>query len=191
MDNKSVIFISCGIFREELEYLIREKGLGWDILFLDAALHVNFDRLKDKLVEALEKCRKEGKEIKVIYGHCHPEIQEILGQYGAQRIAAGNCLEAMVGAEEVARLNSEAITFFLSAGWVNNWEKMFTLGKEDFDFDFKTMFLHYKRIVVFDTGVIPIDEEKVKRFSEFTGLPVERRMITLDRLLGLIKAVER
>jgi len=189
MTEKSVIFISCGIFREELEYLVREKGLDWDILFLDAALHINFDKLKDRLTEALEKCREEGREIKVIYGHCHPDIQEILERYGAKRIAAGNCLEAMVGAEEVARLNAEAITFFLSAGWVNNWEKMFTLGKEDFDFDFKTMFLHYRRIVVFDTGVIPIDEEKVKKFGDFTGLPVERKMITLDRLLGLIRAI--
>jgi len=191
MAEESVIFISCGIFKEELEYLVREKGLDWEILFLDAALHVNFDKLKDKLVEALEKCRKTGKEIKVIYGHCHPDIQEILERYGAKRIAAGNCLEAMVGADEVRRLNSEAVAFFLSAGWVNNWEKMFTLGKEDFDFDFKTMFLNYKRIIVFDTGVIPIDEEKVKRFSDFTGLPVERRMITLDRLLALIKSIEK
>ena len=187
MTGKAVVFISCGIFREELGYLVREKGLDWNVVFLDAALHVNFDKLKAKLIEALEENRKTGAEIKVIYGHCHPDIQEILERYGAKRIAAGNCLEAMVGQEEVMRLNAEATSFFLSAGWVNAWEDMFTLGKEDFDFDFKTMFANYRRIIVFDTGVIPIDEEKVRKFSEFTGLPVERRMITLDRLLELIK----
>jgi hypothetical protein len=190
MADKSVIFISCGIFREEIEYLIRERGLDWNVLFLDAALHVNFDRLKEKLVAALEECRQKGAAIKVIYGHCHPEMREILGHYGAKKIAAGNCLEAMVGAEEIRRLNSEAVTFFLSAGWVNNWEHMFTLGKEDFDFDFKSMFANYKRIFLFDTGVIPIDEEKVRKFSEFTSLPVERRMISLDHLLGLVKAID-
>ncbi len=94
-----------------------------------------------------------------------------------------------MGAEEVMRLNSEATSFFLSAGWVNAWEDMFTLGKEDFDFDFKSMFANYKRIIVFDTGVIPIDGEKVRKFSEFTGLPVERRTITLDRLLNLVREI--
>lgn len=189
MTGKSLIFISCGIFREELEYLKREKGLDWHIMFLDAALHVNFDKLKEKLVSALEESRRKGIAIKVIYGHCHPEIEDILERYRARRIAAGNCLEAMVGQEEVIRLNAEATSFFLSAGWVNAWEDMFTLGKEDFGFDFKTMFTNYKRIIVFDTGVIPINEQKVRKFSEFTGLPVERRMITLEHLLGLIERI--
>jgi hypothetical protein len=189
MTGKTAVFISCGIFREELECLVREKGLDWDIVFLDAALHVNFDKLKARLVGALEENCAAGREIRVIYGHCHPDIGDILERYGAKRIAAGNCLEAMVGPEEVARLNSEAKSFFLSAGWVNAWEDMFIMGKEDFGFDFKSMFANYKRVIVFDTGVIPMDEEKVRKFSEFSGLPVERRMITLDRLLELVKNI--
>ncbi len=189
MHTKHVVFISCGIFKEELEYLVKERGLDWEITFLDAALHVNFDKLKEQLLRALEDCKRGGVEARVVYGNCHPEIRKILETYGARKIAAGNCLQAMAGEEEVKRLNSEAKTFFLSAGWVNNWEKIFALGKEDFGFDFRKMFADYKRVVLFDTGVIPIDEEKVRRFVEFTGLPVERRMITLDRLFGLISAI--
>ena len=189
MGEKAIIFISCGIFQEELNYLLRAKGLNWKIIYLDAALHVNFDRLKAALVEVLAENHKAGFEIKVIYGHCHPEIQEILQQYQAQKIDAGNCLEAMVGPEEITRLNREGKAFFLSAGWVNNWEKMFDLGKKDFDFDFKSMFGGYRRIIVFDTGIIPIDEEKVDRFSTFANLPVQRRHITLDYLLDLINRI--
>jgi hypothetical protein len=51
------------------------------------------------------------------------------------------------------------------------------------------LFKCYKRIIVFDTGVIPIDGEKVKKFSEFTRLPVDRKEISLDRLLSLIKGI--
>jgi len=187
MQGKPVIFISCGIFKEEIECLIRDNKFPDRVVFLDAALHVNFDKLKASLVAALEKARPEGAAIKVLYGHCHPDIMGILEQYGAKKLRAGNCLEAFVGQEEVARLNNEAISFFLSAGWVNNWEKMFDAGKKDFDFDFRSMFEHYKRILVFDTGVIPIDEAKVRQFSEFTGLPVERMPITLDHFLALIQ----
>jgi hypothetical protein len=61
------------------------------------------------------------------------------------------------------------------------------MGKEDFNFDFKSMFVNYKRIILFDTGVVPVDEEKVRKFSEFTGLPVERRMIGLDHLQRLVE----
>jgi hypothetical protein len=188
MAKQAVIFISCGIFKKELEYLLREKGLDWKILYLEAALHVNFDRLKTALVEALEENHKEGAELKVLYGHCHPQIMEILERYDAKKIDAGNCLEAMVGAEEVMRLNQEGTAFFLSAGWVNNWEKMFALGRKDFNFDFKTMFDGYERIIVFDTGIIPIDAEKVERFSKFTKLPVERKPITLDYFFNLIES---
>ena len=189
MSGDPVLFISCGIFREEIEYLIREKKFPHRVIFLDAALHVNFDRLKASLVDALDKHRAEGAAIKVLYGHCHPEIMDILERYGAKKLKAGNCLEAFVGHEEVVRLNKEATSFFLSAGWINNWEKIFAAGKRDFDFDFRSMFKQYKRILVFDTGAIPLDEEKVQRFSEFTGLPVERMCITLDHFLGLLKSL--
>jgi uncharacterized protein DUF1638 len=187
MPRKPVIYISCGIFKEEIEYLVREKQFPHRVIFLDAALHVNFDRLKESLVDALERHRAEGAAIKVLYGHCHPEIKELLERYGATKLPAGNCLEAFVGHEEVARLNREATSFFLSAGWVNNWEKIFDAGKRDFGFDFKSLFKGYKRILVLDTGVIPVNAEKVQRFSAFTGLPVERRSITLDHFLGLLE----
>jgi hypothetical protein len=116
-------------------------------------------------------------------------MTDILDAYGAEKIRAGNCLEAIIGAEEIRRLDAEAKTFFLTAGWVNNWENMFAMGRADFDFDFTTMFRQYKRIIVFDTGVIPLQEDKIRAFSEYTGLPVERRRIGLEHLLSLIGSV--
>jgi len=189
MSEEQVIFISCGIFKEEIEYLISVNKFNHRIIFLNAALHVNFDKLKSTLIETLEKYQEEGVVLKVLYGHCHPDIMVILERYGAKKLSAGNCLEAFVGHEEVMRLNNEAVSFFLSVGWINNWEKIFDAGKKDFNFDIKSMFEHYKRIVVFDTGVIPIDLIKVQRFSVFTGLPVERFPITLDHFLDLIKSL--
>jgi hypothetical protein len=144
MTEKATIFISCGIFHDELKHLAQEGLFGENIMFLDAALHVNFDKLKTQLEHALEQAKETGAELRVIYGHCHPD---------------------------------------------NNWEKMFEMGREDFDFDFKSMFEHYKRIMVFDTGIIPLDEDKIRKFSAFTGLPVERKTITLDYFLGLIKSI--
>jgi hypothetical protein len=186
---RGALFISCGIFKEELRHLAAQGRFAGDVVFLDAALHVNFDKLRARLEQALREARESGAEPSVVYGHCHPDITEILERFGAKRLAAGNCLEAFVGAEEIERLNAEATSFFLSAGWVNNWEKMFEMGRVDFDFDFKSMFESYRRIVVFDTGIIPLDEEKIQKFSAFTGLPVERKTMTLDYFLGLVTSI--
>ncbi len=186
-----MVLISCGIFREELKYLAAEKKADLKVYFLDAALHVNFDKLRSRLIEALDECRKRGEEPALLYGNCHPEMDEIAASYGAGRIDAGNCLEALAGREEIRRLDAEAKTFFLTAGWVNNWEKMFKLGAEDFGFDFKAMFSDYKRIVVFDSGVIPINEEKVRRLSAFTSLRVEKVPLSLDRLSKLIEGLQK
>lgn len=188
MTGISTAIIGCGIFREEVEFLMREKGFSEDVVFLDAALHVNFDKLKARLTEALEKYGGTGRNVKILYGHCHPEMNGILGRYGAKRIDAGNCLEAIAGAEEIARLDEEAKTFFLTSGWVNNWESMFRLGEEDFNFDFRRMFSSFKRIIVFDICGIPVDEEKVRKLSDYTQLPVERRSITLDHFLQILNA---
>ncbi len=38
MTGKSLLFISCGIFEEELRRLLRERGLDWNIVFLDRLL---------------------------------------------------------------------------------------------------------------------------------------------------------
>jgi hypothetical protein len=189
MAGLSGVIISCGIFRQEIESLARERGFSKDVVFLDASLHVNFDKLKARLTGALEKYGKGSRKVKVLYGHCHPEMTEIIARYGAKRIEAGNCLEAIAGAEEIARIDREAKTFFLTSGWVNNWEAMFRLGEEDFNFDFRKMFSSYKRIIVFDIRGIPVDEEKVRKLSDYAKLPVERRSMTLDHFRKVISAL--
>jgi hypothetical protein len=66
---------------------------------------------------------------------------------------------------------------------------MFAQVKEDFRFDPRTLFEGYERIIVFDTGIIPIDPKKVEKFSEFSNLPVERKPITLNYLAQLIESI--
>jgi hypothetical protein len=189
MTQKTVI-ISCGIFQEELQYLVKAKGLNWKIIYLDAALHVNFDRLRQALTRALAENQKAGVKIKVIYGRCHPQMQELLRQYNAHKISAGNCLEALVGPEKIRRLNEAGKAFFLTAGWISNWEAIFDLGTKDYGFDFQTMFDGYRQVIVFETGILPVDEEKVKQFSRYANLPVRRERITLDYFFNLINNTE-
>lgn len=54
MSEKATILISCGIFEEELKYLVRTQGLQGKVVLLDAVLHVNFDRLETHLIKSID-----------------------------------------------------------------------------------------------------------------------------------------
>jgi hypothetical protein len=63
---------------------------------------------------------------------------------------------------------------------------MFAIGQEDLQIDFSSLFGQYKRVMVFETEAIPVDEKKIEQFSRLTGLPVERRRIDLGSFLDLL-----
>jgi hypothetical protein len=49
--------IACGIFEKEIEALRSDLGFPFEVHYLGAGLHVDFDDLKGALVAELEKCR--------------------------------------------------------------------------------------------------------------------------------------
>lgn len=187
MADRPFTFISCGMLKTELEYLLREHGQDMPVRYLDPALHVNFDKLKAELTRALEETHHAGSQTKVIYGYCHPEMAEILEPYCATRIAAANCLEALLGASEMARLEAGGKIIYLTAGWLREWKRMVAAGAEDLDLDFRNMFGEYRAVLVLDTGISPIDEAEVEEFSAYANLPVERLSISLDHLWDRIR----
>jgi hypothetical protein len=174
--------ISCGMLEDELEYLLRKHGNDTAPLYLDPALHVNFDKLKAALTRALEEAHQAGRQTKVIYGYCHPEMAEILEPYCATRIGAANCLEALLGAAEMARIEAGGKVIYLTAGWLREWKRMVAAGAEDLGLDSRNMFGDYRAVLVLDTGVSPIDEVEVEEFSAYANLPVERVDVSLDNL---------
>ncbi len=182
MPDSPDVIISCGMLEAELEYLLRKHGKDVTPRYLDPALHVNFDKLKAELTGALEEACQEGSRTKVIYGYCHPEMAEILEPYCATRIGAANCLEALLGAPEMARLEAGGKVIYLTAGWLREWKRMVAAGAEDLGLDFRNMFGDYRAVLVLDTGISPINEAAVEEFSAYANLPVERMDVSLDNL---------
>jgi hypothetical protein len=54
---------------------------------------------------------------------------ERVESYGAKKIDAANCLEAIVGRGEIRKIDAEAKTFFLTAGSVNKGKTYSPSGK--------------------------------------------------------------
>lgn len=106
--------VACGIFGNEIRWLIEKNGWPVDAVFLDSSLHVDFARLEKGLTSALS--RFAGENVAVFYGACHPRIDRILAEAGPFRTPVENCVEALLG-REVYLHELENGAFFLFEDW--------------------------------------------------------------------------
>lgn len=170
--------LCCGILKQEIEHLTRDKNI--EVKYLDAALHVDFGKLADSLTGALDNMAGDGTAL-VIGTKCLPDMENIADQNGARLMKAGNCIEMLLG-DDMARIDAEAKTFYLTGGWLANWRKIFVEGLKWDKVDARQNFGYHDRILLLDTGFFPIDDEELLEFFEYTGVPVEVMSIDLENL---------
>lgn len=175
--------VCCGILRQEMEQLVQDKEIA--VKYLDAALHVDFDRLKDGLTGALADMA--GEDITLIIGSgCHPDMESIAADHGARLALSKNCIEMLLG-EQMKNLDSEAKTFYITGGWLENWRSIFIGGLKWDRVDARQNFGSYDRVLMLDTGLSQIDDEKILEFYDFTGVPVEIMPVGLDNLRIIVE----
>jgi hypothetical protein len=119
------LLTGCGILRKEVEYLIAKNG--WDIeaRFLDSALHNYLDRLHAQLDGALGAHARPGRRSIVLYGCCHPGIDELVERHGSVRTEGQNCIAMLLGHDRFMR-ELEKGAYFLLEDWALTWEPMIT-----------------------------------------------------------------
>jgi len=57
------VFVGCSMLENEIKQVMQEMGLQNNIVFIDAALHVNLDRLEEAVRGKLDETRNMGKPI--------------------------------------------------------------------------------------------------------------------------------
>ncbi len=185
--------IACGIFEKEIEALRRELGFPFEAHYLGAGLHVDFDDLKGALVAELEKCRKNGNEgMIVVYGQCHPNIEEILRPYHASLVACQNCVDAFITRKGMETKARDGLFFYLSPGWLDAWKDIFR--RLNWDQEAARMQMgSFRGFVYLDTLKDAQErEEELLEFFDFTNLPFEIMPVDLGYFKSLIvKAKER
>lgn len=185
----SKCLICCGILQKELEQIFDENFVdnkNISRVYLEPALHVDLDKLYTQLKSTLADSSKTSEKLVLVYGlHCHPELEVLARNFRASIIPARNCIEMVLG-EEVIKLNQEAKTFYLTPGWLENWENIFINGLGWDSIAARQNFGFYDRILLLDTGVTPLAEEKILEFFDYTQIPVEIRGIGLQNLRKLI-----
>ncbi|OPY53946.1 MAG: hypothetical protein A4E49_01232 [Methanosaeta sp. PtaU1.Bin112] len=185
--------IACGIFEKEIEALRSELGFPFTARYLGAGLHVDYDDLKGALAGQLEECHRNGNEgMIVVYGQCHPQIEEILRPYHASLIECQNCVDAFITRKGVETKAREGLFFFLSPGWLDAWKEVFrrlNWGREEARMHMGS----FRGSVYLDTLKDSQErEEELLEFFDFTLLPFEIMPVDLGYFKSLIvKAKER
>ncbi|NVN91463.1 MAG: DUF1638 domain-containing protein [Desulfuromonadales bacterium] len=182
MNDKKITCLACGVFRMELDALMRQGRLDCDLIALDSMLHMKPANLEQKMVRVIA-ARQDDKFL-ILYGDCHPRMHEMQEGENATKVSGINCCEILLGRDIYRKLQKEQAFIFLPE-WTLRWHDVFTreLGFEKPDVAQAFMRDHCKRLVYVDTGVIPVPDATLGEISGFFNMPVEVLRTSLDFLL--------
>ncbi len=176
--------VACGIFQPELEQVLRQirderpNDCLIDVTYVPPALHVDYNKLKDGITDALDHV-SEPKKILLFGSMCHPEIGEFTEKYHVVRLSPGNCVELILGKERQKEIEKSAKVFYLTPGWLQNWEDIFRRGQGWDEIDARQNMGFYDKILLLDTGVSEFSDEDLLEFFEYTQVPIEIERIDL------------
>ncbi|SRR5208337_1926273 len=179
----SKLIIACKIFYDELQSVL-PSNVDVEVVWVEAALHVNLDRLENELKSALAAASTNGAQIQLFLGiGCHPDIVKLSGEYGALLSPVKNCIEAFLGAK-TKELEKDG-TMILTPGWVRAWPGMMAgLGWNEVDV--RINYGRYNRILVLDPGINPLSDEEILEFFDLTQVPIEIEPLELDHFQRLL-----
>jgi hypothetical protein len=182
----SKLLIACKIFYDELQFVLPANA-DIKVVWIEAALHVNLNRLEGELKAALADGATNSSAIQILLGvGCHPDIVELSRKYGALISPVKNCLEAFLGAE-TKELEKDG-TMIMTPGWIRAWPSMMAeLGWNEVDV--RINFGRYNRILVLEPGINPLSDEEILEFFDLTQIPIEIEPLELYHFKSLLIAM--
>jgi hypothetical protein len=179
--------IACGIFEKELELLRPDLGFSFRAHYLAPGLHVDFDDLRTAIAAKLEECSSGGFEGTIVmYGQCHPKMDEILAPHHAALLDCQNCVDAFITRQGMEKKAGEGLYFYLSPGWLDAWKEIFrrmNWGVEEA----RLAMGSFKGSVYIDTLKDAQEREKdLLEFFDFTNLPYQVMPVDLCHFKSLI-----
>lgn len=180
--------IACEIFKHELAQVLVPRN-EIDIYWLDAALHADAKRMKIELEGAIAKVMGTAHGgIHLLFGNgCHPDLCNIAEGCGARVPGVNNCIQAIIGPDETKRLEANR-TMVVTPAWITAWPSIMAgLGWDEVDV--RINMGRYDRIVLLDSGVVPITDEIILSFYDLVQVPIELEQVNLEYFRNLVSKV--
>jgi hypothetical protein len=182
------ILIACKIFCDELQSVLPARH-DLKVVWIDAALHANLDRLEEELKTTLAQATAGGAEVKILLGGgCHPDIVALAGECGAQLSPVRNCIEAFLGMRHT-ELEKNG-TMIMTPGWIRAWPDIMTsLGWDEVDV--RQNLGRYNRILLLEPGINPLTDEEVLAFFDLIQVPIDIELLDLSNFQNLLSSMLR
>lgn len=192
-ENKQILsMVGCGILRKDTDFLIKKNHWKVQAHYLDSALHNYFNRLSTELNKALEEREKLGEKTFVLYGSCHPLMENMLDDHHTCRTQGQNCIVMLLGYEHFMQ-ELENGAYFLLEDWAQTWEPMITAC-----FGMNLMVIReifhtsHKYILALRTPSSGDFSEAAEAAARFVDLPLRWIDVGLEHLESVLQeAIER
>lgn len=180
------LLIACKIFEHELNHVISSNS-NVEIHWIDAALHADAHRMKAALTKAMAETKHKSmhNDICFLFGNgCHPDMDDITQGCCAYMPPVKNCIQAFIGPEKTKTLE-ENRTMVISPGWIAAWPGIMEgLGWDEVDV--RINLGRYDRILLLDSGLVPINDEELLAFYDLVQVPIEIEPVELTYFRKLI-----
>lgn len=179
-EKKRAVLIGCGIFKNEIKHLVRKNHWPVETRFLDSSLHVDFDRLSAALTGSLT--RYKGVKTLVVYGTCHPRMENMIADTGSRRTPGQNCVEIILGKDHFTKELSKG-AFFLFEDWAKRWEYVSAISFSKRPDIMREIFQDaHQYLLSIRTPCSGDFREQAKRVSDKVGLPLRWIDVGLENL---------
>jgi hypothetical protein len=161
---KKIGIVACSILQREIEKIIDGMPEVTEIIYLDGAIHVNPQKMKEAIKEQIDSLKDKVDIVFLGYGFCQSlkgiedevDLPVILPQ-------VDDCISLLLTPERRAEeIKKETGTWFMTPGWAEvgvemiikelKLERIIKRGKNPIDMA-RRLFTHYKRGLYIDTGV--------------------------------------
>jgi len=174
----SLRIIACGIFQDALSFLEIDKVRpDVHVTFLSPYLHNQPCELEKELLSHIDQARRKKEKIICIYGHCLPNMDDLLEGQNVRRIEGQHCYQMLLGAEAFQNImNEDAGTYFLEKQLICHFDEYCKQPLELDDTEMKRdYFRHYRRILYIrqprDADLLP----QCLEIARFLGLKLQVR----------------
>jgi hypothetical protein len=173
----SKVLVACNTIKDEVEAAIKKTGFSHPVRWVESGLHNNPETLKQRLQKELDDITGV-EEVLLGFGFCGNSLAGLTPKgYRLIFPKADDCITVLLGSMERRKeLCDEMGTYFLTNGWLNYerniWEEYkYTVNKYGADVAeevFQTLFGHYKRLGIIDTGAYDVKEfaKKAEKVAE-------------------------
>lgn len=183
---KRLVWISCGVLREEIEQLNQRGDIQGRLEFLDSMLHVSPERLEGRLSAEIDRQGDSDEQIILVYGECCAGMVELERRPNVTRVDAANCAELLFGRARYRELIMEGAFVFLPE-WTGRWRSVFEeeLGlPADVARDLMTE--DRKVLVYADTGLGPVPTSDLDACAVHLGLPWRVELVGLSHMAEVL-----